>query len=122
MVRKGHKHGRNRPKRTPTRTRSFPSFPVEMFARCSPNWPSILQAACEVGSTQGAKDEAHELGLPTTMSRLALAPADRLEIVPVDGLHFQRRFCILHQPGNPSTPSVHLIEAFRQSTAGRDTS
>jgi DNA-binding transcriptional LysR family regulator len=76
-----------------------------------------LQAACEVGSTQAAKDEAHELGLPTTMSRLALAPADRLEIVPVDGLNFQRRFCILHQPGDPSTPSAHLIEAFRQSTA-----
>jgi DNA-binding transcriptional LysR family regulator len=75
-----------------------------------------LQAACEVGSTQAAKDEAHELGLPTTMSRLALAPADRLEIVPVDGLNFQRRFCILHQPGDPSTPSAHLIEAFRQST------
>jgi DDE superfamily endonuclease/LysR substrate binding domain len=55
-----------------------------------------LQAACEVGSTQAAKDEAHELGLPTTMSRLALAPANRLEIVPVDGLYFQRRFCILH--------------------------
>jgi DNA-binding transcriptional LysR family regulator len=77
-----------------------------------------LQAVCEVGSTQAAKDEAHELGLPTTMSRLALAPADRLEIVPVDGLRFQRRFCILHQPGDPSSPSAHLIEAFRQSTGG----
>lgn len=77
-----------------------------------------LQAACEVGSTQAAKDEAHELGLPTTMSRLALAPADRLEIVPVDGLRFQRRFCILQQPGGLSASSAHLIEAFRQSTAG----
>jgi DNA-binding transcriptional LysR family regulator len=76
-----------------------------------------LRAACEVGSTQAAKDEAHELGLPTTMSRLALAPPDRLEIVRVDGLCFQRRFCILHQPGSPSAPSTHLIEAFRQSTA-----
>jgi DNA-binding transcriptional LysR family regulator len=77
-----------------------------------------LQAACEVGSTQAAKEEAHELGLPTAMSRLALSPADRLEIVPVDGLRFQRRFCILHPQGGLSAPSAHLIEAFRQSTAG----
>jgi DNA-binding transcriptional LysR family regulator len=77
-----------------------------------------LQAACEVGSTQAAKDEAHELGLPTAMSRLALAPADRLEIVLVGGLRFQRRFCILRQPGGLSVPGAHLIEAFRQSTAG----
>jgi DNA-binding transcriptional LysR family regulator len=77
-----------------------------------------LQAACEVGSTQAAKDEAHELGLPTAMSRLALAPADRLEVVPVDGLRFRRRFCILQQQGSLSAPGVHLIEAFRQSTTG----
>lgn len=81
-----------------------------------------LQAACEVGSTQAAKDEAHELGLPTAMSRLALAPADRLEIVPVDGLRFQRCFCILHQQGSLSASGAHLIEAFRQSAAGRGTS
>jgi DNA-binding transcriptional LysR family regulator len=79
-----------------------------------------LQAACEVGSTQAAKDEAHELGLPTAMSGLALAPADRLEIVPVDGLRFQRRFCILRQKGGLSAPGAHLIEAFRQSTAESD--
>jgi DNA-binding transcriptional LysR family regulator len=83
---------------------------------------SALQSACEVGSTQAAKDEAHELGLPTAMSRLALAPADRLEIVPVDGLRFQRRFCILQQRGGLSASGAHLIEAFRQSTAGRETS
>jgi DNA-binding transcriptional LysR family regulator len=73
----------------------------------------MLKAACEVGSTQAAKDEAHELGLPTVMSRLALSPADRLEIVPVAGLRFRRRFCILHAHGSPSQPSAHLIEAFR---------
>lgn len=83
---------------------------------------SALQGACEVGSTQAAKDEAHELGLPTAMSRLALAPADRLEIVPVDGLRFQRRFCILRQRGGLSASGAHLIEAFRQSTAGQETS
>ncbi|HYM46450.1 MAG TPA: LysR family transcriptional regulator [Solirubrobacteraceae bacterium] len=84
------------------------------------------QAACEVGSTQAAKDEAHELGLPTAMSRLALSPADRLEIVPVDGLRFRRRFCILHPPGTLSPAGTHLLEAFLQtaarSTAGNDCS
>jgi DNA-binding transcriptional LysR family regulator len=77
-----------------------------------------LRAASEVGSTQAAKDEAHELALPTTMSRLALAPADRLEIVPVDGLRFQRRFCILRRQGGLSTSGAHLIDAFKRSTAG----
>ncbi len=72
-------------------------------------------AACEVGSTQAAKDEAHELGLPTAMSRLALSAADRLEIVPVEGLHFRRRFCLLHPRGTPSPAALHLVDAFRQS-------
>jgi DNA-binding transcriptional LysR family regulator len=72
-------------------------------------------AASEVGSTHAAKDEAHELGLPTVMSRLTLSPADRLEIVPVDGLRFQRRFCILHPPGPLSPASTHLIQAFQQT-------
>jgi DNA-binding transcriptional LysR family regulator len=81
-----------------------------------------LQAACEVGSTQAAKDEAHELGLPTVMSRLALSPADRLEIVPIDGLRFQRRFCILHPPGTLSPAGAHLVEAFRQTAADSGTS
>jgi DNA-binding transcriptional LysR family regulator len=72
------------------------------------------QAACEVGSTQAAKDEAHELGLPTAMSRLALSPADRLEIVPVDGLSFRRRFCILHPRGALSPAAAHLVDAFRR--------
>jgi DNA-binding transcriptional LysR family regulator len=76
---------------------------------------TALQAACEVGSTQAAKDEAHELGLPTAMSRLALSPTDRLEIVAVDGLRFGRRFCILHPPGALSPAETHLVEAFRQS-------
>jgi DNA-binding transcriptional LysR family regulator len=75
------------------------------------------QAACEVGSTQAAKDEAHELGLPTAMSSLALSPADRLEIVPVDGLRFRRRFCILHARGGLSPAGAHLVEAFRQNAA-----
>lgn len=74
-----------------------------------------LSAASEVGSTQAAKDEAHELGLPTAMSRMALAPADRLEVVPVDGLSFRRRFCLLHAPGAPSPAAAHLVEAFRRS-------
>jgi DNA-binding transcriptional LysR family regulator len=78
-----------------------------------------LEAACEVGSTQAAKDEAHELGLPATMSRLALSPADRLEIVEVDGLRFERRFCVIHQPGTLSAAAGHLVEAFAQSIATR---
>jgi DNA-binding transcriptional LysR family regulator len=74
-----------------------------------------LQAACEVGSTQAAKDEAHELGCPALMSRLALSPADRLEIVPVAGLRFRRRFCILHPHGSLTQDGAHLIEAFQAS-------
>jgi DNA-binding transcriptional LysR family regulator len=76
------------------------------------------EAACEVGSTQAAKDEAHELGLPTAMSRLALSPADRLEVVPVQGLRFQRRFCIVHPRGALSPAGAHLVEAFRQAAGG----
>jgi len=79
-----------------------------------------LQAACEVGSTQAAKDEAHELGLPTAMSRLALAPADRLEVVLVDGLRFTRRFCVLHPRGALVPAGAHLVEAFRQTAADAD--
>ncbi|HLM85209.1 MAG TPA: LysR substrate-binding domain-containing protein [Solirubrobacteraceae bacterium] len=75
------------------------------------------QAASEVGSTHAAKDEAHELGLPTVMSRLTLTPADRLEIVPVDGLRFQRRFCILYPRGALSSAGSHLVEAFRRTVA-----
>jgi DNA-binding transcriptional LysR family regulator len=74
-----------------------------------------LQAACEVGSTQAAKEEAHELGLPTAMSRLAFSIADNLEIVRVDGLQFERRFCILHPHGTPSTACSHLIAALKES-------
>jgi len=75
------------------------------------------QAASEVGSTQAAKDEAHELGLPSVMSRLTLSPADRLETVPVDGLRFQRRFCILYPRGPLSSAGSHLVQAFRQTVA-----
>jgi DNA-binding transcriptional LysR family regulator len=75
----------------------------------------VPRAAREVGSTQAAKDEAHELGLPTAMSRLALSPADRLEIVPVDGLSFRRRFCVLHPRGALSPAAGHLVEALRES-------
>lgn len=77
-----------------------------------------LQAACEVGSTQAAKEEAHELSLPTALSRLALSPADRLEIVPVEGLRFSRRFCILHQPGALSPAAACLVQGFTESVAG----
>jgi DNA-binding transcriptional LysR family regulator len=75
------------------------------------------QAASEVGSTHAGKDEAHELGLPTAMSRLALSPPDRLEIVAVEGMRFQRTFCILHPRGQLSPAASHLVEAFRQSAA-----
>jgi len=75
------------------------------------------QAACEVGSTQAAKDEAHELGLPTAMSRLALSPGDRLEAVPVEGLRFTRRFCVLHPPGALTPAGAHLLEAFLETVA-----
>ena len=74
-------------------------------------------AACEVGSTQAAKDEAHELGLPTVMSRLTLTPADRLEIVPVDGLTFLRTFLIIHPPGTMSPAATHLLQAFQRTVA-----
>ncbi len=76
-----------------------------------------LHAASEVGSTQAAKEEAHELCLPTALSRLALSPADRLEVVPVDGLRFLRRFAVLHPLDGISAPAAHLVEAFRQSLA-----
>jgi len=76
-----------------------------------------LRATVEVGSTQAAKEEAHELGLPTLMSRLALSPADRLEVVAVDGLRFERRFCVLHRHGVLSNGSAHLVEALLQSAA-----
>ncbi len=76
-----------------------------------------LHAASEVGSTQAAKEEAHELCLPTTLSRLALSPADRLEAVPVDGLRFLRRFAVLHPVDGISAAAAHLVEAFRQSLA-----
>jgi DNA-binding transcriptional LysR family regulator len=72
-------------------------------------------AACEVGSTQAAKEEAHELGLPTAMSRLAFSVADNLEIVRVEGLRFERRFCILHPHGTPSPACSHLIAALKES-------
>jgi DNA-binding transcriptional LysR family regulator len=77
-----------------------------------------LHAASEVGSTQAAKDEAHELCLPTALSRLALSPADRLEIVSVDGLRFLRRFCILRPLDGISASSAHLVDAFKQGAAG----
>jgi DNA-binding transcriptional LysR family regulator len=76
-----------------------------------------LTAACEVGSTQAAKEEAHELGLPTLMSRLALSPADRLELVEVEGLQMKRRFCVLHPHGVPSNGVAQLVSALRESAA-----
>jgi LysR family transcriptional regulator, transcriptional activator of the cysJI operon len=78
-----------------------------------------LRSASEVGSTQAAKDEAHELCLPTALSRMALSPEDRLEIVPVDGLRFLRRFRILHPLDGISASSAHLVDAFRQGTGAR---
>jgi DNA-binding transcriptional LysR family regulator len=81
-----------------------------------------LTAACEVGSTQASKEEAHELGLPIAMSRLAFSIADGLEIVRVDGLRFERRFCVLHPRGKPSPACAHLIAAFKQSAERLGTS
>lgn len=76
-----------------------------------------LNAACEVGSTQAAKEEAHELGLPTLMSHLALSPADRLECVEVEGLQMKRRFCVLHPHGVPSNGVAQLVSALHESAA-----
>ena len=76
-----------------------------------------LRAACEVGSTQAAKEEAHELGLPTALSRFALSPADRLEIVAVDDVRFVRRFYVLHPHGSLSPSATHLIDALRESAS-----
>lgn len=76
-----------------------------------------LEVAAEVGSTQAAKEEAHELGLPTLLSRLALSPADRLERVEVDGLAIRRRFCILHPHGVLSNGAAQLVQALRESAA-----
>jgi DNA-binding transcriptional LysR family regulator len=74
-----------------------------------------LTAACEVGSTQAAKEEARELQLPTVLSRLAFSVADGLEIVRVDGLRLERRFCILHPHGTPTSAASHLIAALEES-------
>lgn len=74
-----------------------------------------LAAACEVGSTEAAKREAHEMGLPTALSGLALKPADRLEVVQVTGLCFARRFCILHDGGSLTPDGAHLIDAFQSA-------
>jgi DNA-binding transcriptional LysR family regulator len=72
-----------------------------------------LTAACEVGSTEAAKQEAHEMELPTALSGLALSTADRLETVEVTGLRFTRRFCILHADGMLTADGQHLIDAFQ---------
>lgn len=77
-----------------------------------------LSAACEVGSTQAAKQQAHKMGLPTALSRLALSPADRLEPVRVRGLRFPRRFCVLHRDGLLTPDGHHLVAAFRAAADG----
>lgn len=73
-----------------------------------------LTAACEVGSTEGAKQAAHELRLPTALSKLALSPADRLEAVKVAGIRFPRRFSVLSEEG-VARDVKHLVEAFRET-------
>jgi hypothetical protein len=35
--------------------------------------------------------------------------------VRVDGVRFERRFCILHPHGTPSIASAHLMDALKQS-------
>lgn len=79
-----------------------------------------LSAACEVGSTEAAKQEAHEMGLPTALSGLALSTADRLETVEVTGLRFTRRFCILHADGMLTADGRHLIDAFQGAVQQAD--
>jgi DNA-binding transcriptional LysR family regulator len=81
-----------------------------------------LRAASEVGSTQAAKEEAHVLGLPTAMSRLAFSVADNLEVVRVNGLRFERRFCVLHSRAAPSSAGAHLIGALQESAERLGTS
>lgn len=77
----------------------------------------VLAAACEVGSTEAAKQQAHEMCLPTALSGFALRPTDRLEVVPVTGLRFVRRFCALHTDGSLTSDGRRLIEAFRAAAA-----
>lgn len=78
-----------------------------------------LSAACEVGSTLAAKRQAHEMGLPTALSRLTLSPADRLEPVRVTGLRFTRRFCVLHAEGALTRDGGHLVAAFAAAADDR---
>ena len=59
--------------------------------RCALAGYSPPIAAVEVGTTEAAKLQAHERGLPAVMSRLAVTASDRLEIVRVDGVEFRRR-------------------------------
>jgi len=77
----------------------------------------VLAAACEVGSTAAAKEEARGRCLPAVMSRMAVAPADGLEIVEVRGVAFRRRFCVLQPPGSGSAAATQLLQAFRDSAA-----
>jgi DNA-binding transcriptional LysR family regulator len=69
-------------------------------------------AAVEVGTTDSAKQQAHERNLPVVMSRFAVTAADRLEIVKVDGLAFRRRFCAIAPPSRLPAAD-RLIEALR---------
>src|SRR5579875_1753563 len=65
--------------------------------------------------TRQVVEEALELCLPTLLSRLAFSVADRLEIVPVEGLSLKRCFCVLHPPGVLPAAALSLIEAFKES-------
>jgi DNA-binding transcriptional LysR family regulator len=69
-------------------------------------------AAVEVGTTEAAKLQAHERALPAVMSRLAVTPGDRLEVVRVDGIEFRRRFLAISAAGRPPAAD-RLIEALR---------
>jgi DNA-binding transcriptional LysR family regulator len=69
-------------------------------------------AAIEVGTTESAKQQAHERNLPAVMSRLAVTAADRLEVVRVDGVEFRRRFCAITPPGR-SAGAERLVHALR---------
>lgn len=77
-----------------------------------------LTPVCEVGSTQAAKEAAHEIGAPTALSALALSPADRLERVRVRGLRFLRHFSVLCLESSLTPDAQHMVDAFRATASG----
>lgn len=71
-----------------------------------------LSAAIEVGTTEAAKLQARERGLPAVMSRRAISAADGLEVVHVDGIDLRRRFCAVKATAAPPAAD-RLVEALQ---------